>query len=65
MDLSIVIVNWDSREYLRWCLLALPRPPFEGSVEIIVVVSASFDGARGMVEGMVSQLHLFGSLGCQ
>jgi hypothetical protein len=62
--LSIIIVNWNTRELLRGCLTALTedgrrktdslsrssvlRPP--SSVEIIVVDNASADGSAEMVE---------------
>ena len=49
MSLSIVIVNWNSRDYVRGCLASLrahcPSPP----CEIVVVDSASYDGCGRML----------------
>lgn len=50
MDLSILIINWNTREMLRDCLTSV----FEGTpagyrVEIIVVDNASEDGSQEMV----------------
>jgi N-acetylglucosaminyl-diphospho-decaprenol L-rhamnosyltransferase len=49
VDLSIIIVNWNSQEYLRQCLESM-KGRCEGlQVEIIVVDNASFDGSQRMV----------------
>jgi len=48
MDLSIVIVNWNTRDMLRDCLASIP--PDEGmQTEVIVIDNASGDGSAGMV----------------
>ena len=50
LDLSIVVINWSSVEFLRKCLASVfantPRLKFEA----IVVDNASFDGCGEMVE---------------
>lgn len=49
MDLSIIIVNWNSTQYLRQCLLSLAQNTANVSYEIIVVDSGSFDGCDSML----------------
>lgn len=50
MRLSVCIVNWNTRDYLRECLTSLLRyPPEGGELEIIVVDNASADGSADMV----------------
>jgi N-acetylglucosaminyl-diphospho-decaprenol L-rhamnosyltransferase len=43
MNLSIIIVNWNSTGYLRHCLASIYRETKEISVEIVVVDNASHD----------------------
>lgn len=49
MDLSIVVVNWNTRELLAQCLGSIPAAVGELSCEIIVVDNASTDGSPAMV----------------
>ncbi len=50
MRLSVCIVNWNTREYLRECLTALFQfPPDAAGTEVIVVDNASTDGSAVMV----------------
>jgi N-acetylglucosaminyl-diphospho-decaprenol L-rhamnosyltransferase len=49
MDLSIVILNYNTREHLRTCLSAL-RPECTADVEVLVVDNASTDGSAEIVE---------------
>lgn len=49
MVLSIIIVNWNSRDFLRQCLASLAAHPPSRSFETIVIDSASHDGAAEMV----------------
>lgn len=49
MDLSIIIVNWNSKEYVRKCLLSIINETEEIEYEVIVVDNASFDGCEDMV----------------
>ncbi len=44
-DLSIVIVNWNTRELLRGCLASLPAAAAGLSRETLVVDNASRDGS--------------------
>ena len=43
MDLSIIIVNWNSTDYLRDCLASIYRETRNLSIEVIVVDNASHD----------------------
>ena len=49
MKLSVVIINWNSRELLARCLESVRRQEFSGLMEIIVVDGASYDGTDRMV----------------
>ena len=47
--LSIVIVNWNSKDYLRKCLASIDQHASELKPQIIVVDGASFDGCEKML----------------
>ena len=49
MVLSIVIVNWNTRDYLRRCLDSIAENPPKAEHEVIVVDNASPDGRADMV----------------
>jgi N-acetylglucosaminyl-diphospho-decaprenol L-rhamnosyltransferase len=49
MNLSIIIVNWNSAEYLRKCLISIFNNIVEISFEIIVVDNGSYDGSESMI----------------
>lgn len=49
MDLSIIIVNWNSKEYVRQCLRSIYANTRGLSFEIIVVDGASYDGCGEML----------------
>jgi len=49
MTLSICIVNWNTRDYLRACLASIDAHPPDVPYEIIVVDNASQDGSAQMV----------------
>ena len=48
IDLSVIIVNWNSCGLLRDCLNSIEREAEGISVEIIVVDNGSEDGSAGM-----------------
>ncbi len=48
-DLSILIVNWNSTNFLQRCLSSIYRNCKDLSLEIIVIDNASFDGCGEMV----------------
>jgi len=50
MDLSIIIVNWNSAGYVRQCLASLYKNTENLKFEIIVVDNASYDGCREMLK---------------
>jgi len=49
VDLSIVIVNWNTADLLRGCLASLPAACGELSREVLVVDNASRDGSADLV----------------
>ncbi len=49
MDLSIIIINWNSVEYLIQCIKSIREQTKNLSYEIIVVDNASFDGCGEMI----------------
>lgn len=49
MDLSIVIVNWNTRELLAQCLASLPGATAGLTGEVIVVDNGSTDGSPALV----------------
>jgi GT2 family glycosyltransferase len=49
MDLSIIIVNWNSVEFLKKCLASVKAGTQGIEYEIIVIDSASFDGCGEML----------------
>lgn len=50
MDLSIIIINWNSSEYLRECLKSVYNETKNLDFEIIVVDNASSDGCECILE---------------
>jgi len=51
MELSIIIVNWNSSGYLRACLASLFAATLPPGTEVIVVDNASDDGCGKLIEG--------------
>jgi GT2 family glycosyltransferase len=49
MELSTIIVNWNSREYLRNCLNSIGPRYWTAPNETVVVDSGSFDGCDAML----------------
>lgn len=56
--LSVVVVNWNTREWLRRCLEALQNFPASEATEWIVVDNASADGSAAMVAEEFPQAKL-------
>ena len=59
--LSILIVNWNTREYLRACLSSLETACADLNHEIIVVDNASHDGSAAMVSAHFPHVFLVAS----
>src|SRR3972149_10743907 len=57
MDLSIIIVNWNSVQYLRKCIASILVWTRGIKYEIVVVDSASFDGCREMLRQHFPQVR--------
>ena len=53
MDLSIIIVNWNSKDYLKNCIASILAATHGLKFEIVVIDSGSFDGCKEML------LHLY------
>lgn len=49
MKLSILIVNWNSRDYLRKCLISIRHTCGTISPQVVVVDGGSFDGSAEMI----------------
>lgn len=49
-DVSIIIVNWNSADYLRKCVGSVLETTKDISYEIIVIDNASYDGSKEMLE---------------
>lgn len=58
MDLSVIIVNFNTRELLRDCLQSVFRETPELDLEVIVVDNASADGSADMVRDEFPQVQL-------
>jgi N-acetylglucosaminyl-diphospho-decaprenol L-rhamnosyltransferase len=58
MDLSIIIVNWNTRDLLADCLDSIAQTAGDLNVEVIVVDNASSDGSPAMLRQQFPQVHL-------
>jgi GT2 family glycosyltransferase len=58
---SVIIVNWNTRDYLRECLQAIALYPPHRPYEIIVVDNASTDGSANMVAAEFPDVRLIGN----
>lgn len=58
VDLSIVVVNWNTRELLAQCLQSLEDTVRESSFEVWVVDNGSSDGSVAMVQQRFSRAHV-------
>jgi GT2 family glycosyltransferase len=62
MDVSILVVNWNTRELLRQCLQSIYRETRSITFEVIVVDNASSDGSAAMIESEFRQVRLIANL---
>jgi N-acetylglucosaminyl-diphospho-decaprenol L-rhamnosyltransferase len=56
MDLSIIIINWNSRSFVRACLASIREHAGALKHEVIVVDNASYDGCGQMVKSEFPQV---------
>jgi GT2 family glycosyltransferase len=61
-DLSIIIVNWNSREYLQKCIESVFLETKEIQFEIVVVDNASYDGSEEMIQKKFSHVNYIQSV---
>ncbi|HUV05708.1 MAG TPA: glycosyltransferase family 2 protein [Armatimonadota bacterium] len=58
MVLSVVIVNWNTRDYLLRCLESIRADSSAGAAEVIVVDNGSSDGSAQMVRERFGEVSL-------
>ncbi len=58
MDLSVIILNWNTRDLLKQSLTSLLCKPCEIQLQVIVVDNASEDNSREMVRELFPQVTL-------
>ena len=51
MKVSIIVVTYNSREFIRECLSSLYPEPMAGEFEVLVVVNDSHDGTADFIRG--------------
>ena len=61
MDLSIIIVNWNSKEYLRKCIASILAMTHGIEYEIVVIDNASFDGCDEILRQYYPQVQFIQS----
>lgn len=61
MDLSIIIVNWNSKEYLQKCIESVVVSIQGIEYEIVVIDSGSFDGCGEMLKKHYPKVHFIQS----
>ncbi len=63
IDLSIVIVNWNTRQLLQQCLQSIYQHAGAVALEVIVVDNASSDGSAQMVTEQFPKVQLIANSG--
>ena len=58
MDISIIIVNWNTRELLRNCIESVYKTIRDVCYEVIVVDNASLDGSVSMLQKAYPQVRI-------
>lgn len=62
MELSVIIVSWNAKEYLRQCLQSIQKFTVGVDYEIIVVDNASHDGSAAMVKAEFPGVRLLSNV---
>jgi GT2 family glycosyltransferase len=62
VDISVVIVAWNARHYLKLCLESLVQAPPRRSLEVLVVDNASADDTIEMIEATFPWVKLIKSM---
>jgi hypothetical protein len=62
MDLSIIIVNWNSHQYLRKCIASIVSETHALQYELIVIDGGSFDGCDRMLRETYPQVRFIQSI---
>jgi GT2 family glycosyltransferase len=57
MDLSIIIVNWNSRDHLKKCIASIGVSIRQISYEVVVIDAGSFDGCDVMLREHYPDVH--------
>lgn len=60
-ELSIIIVNWNSAEYLRACLASIFSEESDVNFEVLVIDNGSYDGSGEMVRQKFPQVRFLQS----
>lgn len=63
MNLTIIIVNWNTSDMLKECLYSIRKTIEPTSVKTIVVDNSSSDGSREMVAALFPEVNLINSGG--
>lgn len=58
MDVSVIIVNWNTKDILRDCLKSVYEQTKGNSFEVIVIDNASTDGSVKMIKSNFSQVFI-------
>jgi len=58
VDVSVIVVNWNTRDLLTECLYSLYEATRDLYLEVIVVDNASSDGSPAMLRKRLPQVHL-------
>lgn len=61
MELSIIIVNWNSKDYLQQCIASILHSKSEIKFEIVVIDGGSFDGSGEMLRQCYPQVKFIQS----
>ena len=61
MDLSIIIVNWNSKEYLNQCIASIFSQTPDIEFEIVVIDNASYDGCEKILHQNYPQVKFIQS----